>query len=417
MKILILGQGGREHALIKCFKKSKSVSEIHALPGNDGIQQEAICHSISLNDFDSILALCKKYDFSFVFVGPEDPLVAGITDYLRQNQIPVIGPDKNSAQLEGSKIFSKKFMLEAKVPTARSFIVSSTAEAIEKSKNFSPPFVLKADGLAAGKGVFICKNQTELTEACNNIFEKKILGKAGEIALLEEFTPGWELSYLILTNGTDFTPLPLAQDHKRLLDNDKGPNTGGMGTIAPLKISDELNTKIIEQVIKPTIKLINEKNYVYRGVLFIGLMINNNEPSVLEYNVRLGDPETQVILPLIDNDCGLLMRDLSLGKLQKIQQNNLSSCCVISASPGYPDNPEKGLFISGLNTQKENEFSYHVHAGTLFKDNQWLTNGGRVIGSIGIDTTIEGARKKAYDISANLSWSGLQKRSDIGLKN
>lgn len=414
MKILILGQGGREHALIKAFKNSPLVTEIHILPGNDGMKKEAIVHSLSMTDVEKIIALCIQTEIDFVFIGPEDPLVAGVSDKLRDRGILVVGPSQQAAQLEGSKVFAKEFMLEAKVPTAPYFVVSSVEQTLEKAKNFQPPYVLKADGLAAGKGVFICKTLEELKNASESLFEKNIFGDAGKKALLEKFEPGWELSYIVLTNGEKFISLPLAQDHKRLLDNNEGPNTGGMGTIAPLIISTALKHEIENKIIAPSVKHLQQRQFLFRGILFVGIMVTSEGPKVLEYNVRLGDPETQVILPLIESDLALTMMHLSQGSLDPIQLKNIHAACVILAAPGYPDAPEKGLPISGLEQILDSSNSYSIHAGTKFSGSQWLTNGGRVIGAVGLGNTKEEALKHAYEVNEQIHWQGKQFRSDIG---
>ena len=320
MKVLIIGQGGREHALDYALSQSPSVSEIHAIPGSDGMAREAICHSLNINNHEDIIQFCLKMQIHYVFIGPEEPLVNGLSDSLRDRGILVVGPSQAAAKLEASKIFSKQFMREAQIPTAQFEIVNSVESTLAQKHKFTAPFVLKADGLAAGKGVFICKDELELENAARDLFEKKILGEAGSEALLEQFMPGWELSFLILTNGQDYEALPLAQDHKRLLDGDQGPNTGGMGTVAPLKIDDELLKKIETKIVQPTVQLLKEKNLLYRGVLFLGLMITEQGPQLLEYNCRFGDPETQVILPLIEGDLGKIFHDLAVGKLQKIKQ-------------------------------------------------------------------------------------------------
>lgn len=414
MKILIIGSGGREHALVKAFKLSPLVTEIHAIPGSDGMSTEALCHpNYQWRDFESIVQFCIQYTIDFVMIGPEDPCVLGLTDYLRERGILVIGPDKQASQLEGSKIFSKNFMLQAKVPTAHAKVVESVEQALCESQGFTPPYVLKADGLCAGKGVFICDNQDELKNAASQLFEKKIFGQAGNKALLEQFTPGYELSVLLLTNGTDFQMLPIAQDHKRLLDGQKGPNTGGMGTVAPLEISKKLYEKIIEQVILPTLHELQRRQMLYRGVLFIGLMVNSESPSVLEYNTRFGDPETQVILPLLDTDIAKLFFELSKGNLKTFNTKNLHAACVIKASHGYPEEPKIGDTINGL-PNSDTTTSWVIHAGTKKRQGQFVTHGGRVLGCVGIGQSLEAALVEAYQLAGKISWEGSHQRSDIG---
>jgi phosphoribosylamine---glycine ligase len=416
LKVLVLGQGGREHALVHALARSASVAEVHAAPGSSGISLEAQCHDLSLDDAKSISNFCVAQKIDFVFIGPEDPLVAGLSDELRENGVLAVGPSKEAAQLEGSKIFSKEFMRDAGVPTSQFQIVSSTAQALIAAKNFTPPFVLKADGLAAGKGVFICQDIGELERACKDLFDDKILGLAGHQALLEEYLPGWELSYLVLTNGEQWQTLPLAQDHKRLLDGDKGPNTGGMGTVAPLSISAELRSQIETKIVAPSVNLLKERNMLYRGVLFIGVMVTDLGPQVLEYNCRFGDPETQVILPLIDGDWGLIFKSLAGGKLLELKPNNLFASCVVMAAPGYPISPEKGLSFEG-DLHSASMDRYFLHAGSKkTATGQWQTNGGRVLNAIGLGASLKESLTNAYEQAQQASWPNLQMRSDIGKK-
>ncbi len=414
MKVLVIGHGGREHALVKSFSRSPSVVEVHCIPGNDGIAKEALCHKISLEDKEQIIQFCLRTEIDYVFIGPEDPLVQGLADHLRERGILVVGPNADGAKLEGSKIFAKEFMMSAQVPTAKYEIVRNLEQTLHAAKSFTPPYVLKADGLAAGKGVYICKDLPELESAATDLFIKKILGKSGEQALLEQFMPGWELSFLILTNGNEHVTLPLAQDHKRLNDNHTGPNTGGMGTIAPLNIASELLTQIEEKIVKPSIKEIKTRGMIFRGILFIGVMITEQGPQVLEYNVRFGDPETQVILPLIENDTALLFKNLARGILDPIKIRNIHTCCVIMASEGYPQNPKKNVLIEG-DLLSETPSSYFIHAGTIKSgSDQWLTNGGRVLGAVGLGSTLQEAIANAYNQASKAHWPAKQMRSDIG---
>lgn len=414
MKILVLGQGGREHALVKAFLKSPLNPVVHCLPGNDGIATEALCFAtISLDQKNEILQHCLNEKYDFVFFGSEDPLVNGLSDLLRQNNIFAVGPSQYWAQLEGSKIFAKKFMTDANIPTARYKIVSSVEEVQKYFSEFTPPYVLKADGLAAGKGVFICPTVEDLLYSADQIFNQKQLGPAGSIALLEQFSLGWELSYLLFTNGKDYVPLPIAQDHKRLFDNQKGPNTGGMGTWAPLKISDELNQRIINTIVLPSVKKLSEHQSPYWGVLFIGIMVHDDQPTVLEFNVRLGDPETQSILPLIKSDLATFSFELAQGKLGQLDYSDQFATCVVLASPGYPDSPQKGLKIEGMNRQFSNSL-YPIFAGVKIKNETWFTNGGRVLGCVGIGASKNDSILKAYDLAKSINWPGIHFRTDIG---
>lgn len=416
MKVLVIGKGGREHALVRALRLSPSVSEVHAFPGSPGMAQEAVCHSPGSSPVESLLQLVDRAKIDLVVVGPEKELVEGWSDALREKNIAVVGPGQKAAQLEGSKIYSKQFMTSAGVPTSRFEIVTDVESVLKAAENFLPPFVLKADGLAAGKGVFICKNPDELKAAARFLFEEKGLGPAGERALLEQFQPGWELSYLILTNGRDYQSLPLAQDHKRLRDEDQGPNTGGMGVVAPLEISADLQRQIEERVILPSLKELEKRQLLYRGVLYIGLMITPEGPSVLEYNVRFGDPEAQVLLPLIDGDWGEVFRSLAQGELKPLQWKSLSSACVVLAAEGYPDSPKAGVLIEG-DVKFESPSSYFLHAGTAQNsDGQWVTAGGRVLNSIGIGSTVKEALNHAYHQAKKVNWPALQMRQDIGAK-
>jgi phosphoribosylamine--glycine ligase len=410
MNILVIGSGGREHALIKSFKKSPLAKNIFVLPGNDGMSDDAQLVQIEQNNFPEITSFCKANKIDFVFIGPEDPLVHGLSDLLRENKIPCIGPSKMTAQLEGSKIFAKKFMNKAKVPTANFYVVSDVEETLSKADFFSAPYILKADGLAAGKGVFICKSKDELKNAATDLFVHKKFGDAGKTAILEQNLPGWELSVLVLTNGQDFETLPLAQDHKRLLDHDLGPNTGGMGTVAPMKISDSLYQKIKTEIIKPSIDQIQNENLLYRGILFIGIMVVDQQPYALEYNTRFGDPETQVILPLLDTDTVILFSDLSNGVLNPILQNNLSAVCIVNAAEGYPDQPVRGTPL-----QFDDEIKEHLlFAGVKKTSAGLVSNGGRVFNVIATAENTDKALQKAYAFNSRIQMKDRLFRTDIG---
>lgn len=416
MKFLVIGQGGREHAIVKALSRSPSVTQIHAIPGNNGMAREAICHDMNWQDFENLTNFCHRMEIDCVVIGPENPLVDGLSDRLRERGVIVFGPSAEAAQLEGSKIYAKRFMEQVQAPTARYAVVKSVQDVENQLSSFTPPYVLKADGLAGGKGVYICKDKAELMERSRDLFEKKVLGDAGKQALLEQFQPGWEMSYLVLTNGSEFAALPVAQDHKRLKDQDAGPNTGGMGTLAPVPVSPDLQQKIDEQIVRPTVEGLKKNALIYRGVIFIGLMITEDGPKILEYNVRFGDPETQVILPLIENDWGQVFYEVACGRLPKIRQRNVSACCVVLAAPGYPDAPQKGVRINGDPTEDFSS-SYFLHAGTTRSaDGQWLVNGGRALNAVGIGSTPQEAIQHAYQLSEKVSWDGLQKRSDIGAK-
>ena len=415
MKVLVIGQGGREHAIVHALARSSSVSEIHVLPGNEAMSRQAICHSFSWKETEKVVQLCLRSDIQFVMIGPEEPLVAGLADQLRERGILVVGPSAQGARLEGSKIYSKNFVVEAGIPTAHFEIVNSVEGTLTAAKKMTPPYVLKADGLAAGKGVLICKTLETLRQGAVDFFEKQTLGPAGTSALLEQFTQGWEMSFIVLTNGSEFESLPIAQDHKRLMDNDEGPNTGGMGTVAPLAIPIELRNNIENKIVRPCLQHLQKNGILYRGIIFFGLMIDGNEPSLIEINCRFGDPETQVMLPLIENDWGLVLKSLATGNLVPLKQRPLFSACVVMASPGYPSSPQKGVTILG-DLFAETPASYFDVAGARKENSIWVTDGGRVLGAIGLGGSLDEALRNAYAQTGKANWKGLLLRKDIGKK-
>ncbi len=415
MRVLVVGQGGREHSLVRALYFSPSVTEVHAVPGSDGMT-EAICHrNTDTRNINAVLELCQKFQFDLVVIGPEQALVGGLSNTLRAAGIAVFGPSQEAARLEGSKIFNKQFLVDGNIPTAPSVVVQSVDETLEAAETFSPPYVLKADGLAGGKGVYICQTLADLREAAAELFEQKILGAAGEKALLEKFQKGFELSYFILTNGESYVSLPMAQDHKRIGEGETGPNTGGMGTIAPIPILPEEHNIILQKVVEPTVRHMREKKMVYRGVLFIGLMMTQDGPSVLEFNVRFGDPETQVLMPLLDGDWGKVFLSVAKGEIPALQWKNIYAACVVMAAEGYPQTVVKGSPITGdLNTQTSS--SYFLHAGTQKDAKGWVVSGGRVLNAVGLGSSHREALKKAYDLCEQAQWTGIQYRRDIGKK-
>ena len=413
MNILVIGSGGREHAIIKSLGRSAKVNTIYCSPGNAGIAELATNVNLEIKNHPAVAGFCAEKKIDLVFIGPEDPLVDGLADSLRTNKIAVFGPSKSAAKLEGSKIFAKSFMQEAGVPTAAADLVSTVAETLAAAEKYTAPYILKADGLAAGKGVFICANLAELKNAAVDVFERKTLGAAGNYALLEQNIPGKEISLLVLTNGSEFQALPMAQDHKRLQDNNTGPNTGGMGTIAPMQIEKELYEKIITRVVMPSINQLKTRGYLFYGVLFIGLMIKDDEPYVLEYNVRFGDPETQVILPLIENDLAELFFELSNGKLCPLKLNGKTAFCIVNAAEGYPEKPVKNKTIV---LPENTESTYTLHAGTAISPTgQLVSAGGRVLNIIAVRDNFTQAREAAYEFNAQVQFEGRQFRNDLGM--
>ena len=389
---------------------------MHAVPGSEGISQEAICHSIDLGDAKVVEAFVKKYNFDCVVIGPETYLVAGLADQLRSFGVAVVGPSQIAAQLEGSKIFAKEFMLQSGAPTAAYEIVEDVTGTLKAAQKFSPPYVLKADGLAAGKGVFVCATLPELKSAAEFLFEQKGLGLAGRRALLEQFQEGYEISYLILTNGAEAQPLPLAQDNKRLQDCDVGPNTGGMGVVGPVKISPELALEIENKIVTPTLRHLQGSGLLYRGVLYIGLMITPKGPTIIEFNVRFGDPECQVIMPLLDGDWGQVFIKLAKGELMPLRWKNLHLACVVLAAPGYPDQSRKDVVLEG-DLGFTSASSYFLHAGTAKNSSgEWVTAGGRVLNAVGLGSSLPEAIQAAYGQATHVAGPGLQMRKDIGSK-
>lgn len=420
MKILVIGQGGREHALVKGLLHSSPKSQIFALPGSDGIALEAKCFAGDMLNPQNVLDVVKQNAIDLVVIGPESSLAAGVGDRLRKENILVFGPDQSDAQLESSKIYAKEFMLRHKLPTSKARTVTSVAETLKFAKTeFTPPWVLKADGLAAGKGVVICSTLQDLENHARTFFEDKIFGEAGTKALLEQFITGTEMSLLLLVADDHVQALPLAQDHKRLLDKDEGPNTGGMGCVAPLKVSEEMNAQLDGQIVKPIAAALKNDGRRYRGILYVGLMMTADGPQIIEFNCRWGDPEAQVLIPLIRGDLGHTLSEIAQGRMPPVDFHDQSVACIVLAAPGYPDKPEKNLKIAlgkSFEEQNTNSKQYWIHAGTSFKSNQWVTSGGRVLNAIVIDKNIPTACQKAYEWLSSCATSPLFYRKDIGGK-
>jgi phosphoribosylamine--glycine ligase len=416
MKVLVIGRGGREHALVKALTFSPQVEQIHALPGSHGIKSHALCHPVDSLDFSAVFNVVKKYSIDLVIIGPETEIAKGLGDYLREQGVLVFSPSQEASQLESSKIFCKEFLKEANVNTAPYEIIDSVDTCLNQVEKFTPPYVLKADGLAAGKGVFICSSKEELKKCAKGIFEEKWFGESGKRAILEQFQKGWELSYLIVTNGMDYKPFPLAQDHKTLKDNDEGPNTGGMGVVAPLRIDLSLEEEIQNKILRPIVDELNKRKMIYRGVLYVGIMVTETGPSVLEINVRFGDPEAQVILPLLDGDWSEVFMQVAKGELMDLNWKPLFSSCVVMAAAGYPEQVKNGDLIQG-DIKFETPSSYYLHAGTQLNiKNEWTTHGGRILNAIGIGSSLKESLDLSYAQAAKVNWPGMQMRKDIGSK-
>ena len=420
MIILILGSGGREHALSWKISKSSLCDKIYIAPGNGGTDKIGTNVDIDINNFHEIKSFILDKKIDLVIVGPEDPLVNGIVDFINNdkdlNDIKIFGPSKKGAQLEGSKDFSKDFMFRNNIPcgASKTFSKETFDNGVEFIKSLSPPYVLKADGLAAGKGVLIIDNKDEAIKELHSMLIDKKFGDASKNVLIEEFLDGIELSVFVITDGKNYIMLPEAKDYKRIGEKDTGPNTGGMGAISPVSFANETFLKKVEEkIIKKTIEGIQAEEIEYKGFLFIGLMNVRGEPYVIEYNVRMGDPETQVVIPRIENDLLEVIIKCIDGELNKIKIKPLNKfvSTVILASNGYPNSYEKGDEITNLEEIDESKI---FHAGTKNNKGKIESNGGRVLAATGFGITIEDALSKSYIIANNISWKNKYFRRDIG---
>jgi len=417
MKIAIIGSGGREHALALQISKSPILNELYCLPGNAGTCLIAKNIDINIEDFDKIYEFVKTSNIDLVIVGPEKPLVNGIVDFLEKKNIKTFGPKQKSAQLEGSKIFTKKICENYNIPTAKFKTFQEKEKAIEYLSKTIMPIVIKADGLAAGKGVYICKDLKSAKDAVNDIFNGKF-GTTNQI-LIEECLEGEEMSYFVISDGESFKTFKTAQDHKRVGEGDTGKNTGGMGAYSPSNIlNSDLENKILEKIIKPTFKAINDIGESYTGFLYAGLMIKDNNPYLIEYNVRMGDPECQTILPLLKTDLLNLLISCSEQKLNKenILWYEKKSICIVLCSKGYPESYEKNIEISNLDNLKLDDNNFIFHAGTKIENNQTYANGGRVLNFVSISDDFKKSRNLAIEQIKKLNWKSGFFRSDIGHK-
>lgn len=415
MKILVVGGGGREHAVIKKIKENKEVSEIFALPGNGGIASDAACVDIKATDIEKIAEFAVENKIDYAIVTPDDPLVLGCVDLLEEKGIPCFGPRKNAAIIEGSKVFSKNLMKKYNIPTAEYEVFTSAKEALEYIKTAPVPTVIKADGLALGKGVIIAQTRKEAEDAVISIMEDKKFGKSGDSIVIEEFLTGPEVSVLSFTDGKTVVPMVSSMDHKRAGDGDTGLNTGGMGTIAPNPYyTDSVAAECMEKIFLPTINAMNSENRTFKGCLYFGLMLTEKGPKVIEYNCRFGDPETQVVLPLLESDLLTVMKAVTDGKLSEteVKFKNQSACCVVMASKGYPVSYEKGYEITIPDEIKDNVYV----AGAKLSGGKLLTDGGRVLGAVSTAETLEKAIQKAYGVAEKISFENAYFRRDIGKK-
>ena len=413
MKLLVVGGGGREHAIIKSLKKNPEITEIFACPGNGGIAKDAICTGIGATKIDEIVAFAVENAIDYAVVAPDDPLVLGCVDALNEKGIPCFGPKANAAIIEGSKVFSKNLMKKYGIPTAQYEVFSDMNAALNYLDNAPIPTVVKADGLALGKGVIIAQTREEAKQAVRDMMEGGIFGKSGSTVVIEEFLTGPEVSVLAFTDGKVVKPMVSSMDHKRIGDHDTGLNTGGMGTIAPNPYyTAEIAEECMKTIFLPTIDAMNAEGRTFQGCLYFGLMLTPNGPKVIEYNCRFGDPETQVVLPLLESDLLTVMRACTEGKLAETEVKfaDKHACCVILASSGYPTSYKKGFEMSFT----EEALAATFIAGAKLENGKLLTNGGRVTGTTAIAGSLEEAIKEAYRLSDGVKFEGAYRRSDIG---
>ncbi|MBR0416576.1 MAG: phosphoribosylamine--glycine ligase [Firmicutes bacterium] len=413
MKILVVGSGGREHAIIKKIKENKDVEVIYALPGNGGMAKDAVCVDIGATDIDGIVAFAKEKAVDYAVVAPDDPLALGCVDALEAAGIPSFGPRANAAIIESSKVFSKELMKKYGIPTASYDVFDDPEEALRFVKTAPLPTVVKADGLALGKGVIIAMTHEEAEDAIKEIMLDKKFGKSGDRIVIEEFLEGPEVSVLSFTDGKTLVPMVSSMDHKRAGDGDTGLNTGGMGTVAPNPYyTDKVAAECMEKIFIPTMNAMNAEGRTFKGCLYFGLMITKDGPKVIEYNCRFGDPETQVVLPLLESDLLTIMMAVTDSRLAEteVRFSDKHACCVIVASKGYPEHYEKGFEMT---IPEEIEDKVYV-AGAKISDGKLLTNGGRVVGCTAVADSLEEAIKGAYDVAKKVRFDNAYMRTDIG---
>ena len=419
MKVLVIGSGGREHALVWKITQSPKVSQVYCAPGNAGISRLAQCVNIDADSIEKLIDFAQKEKIDLTVVGPELPLSRGIVNEFNKQGLRIFGPSKEAAKIESSKVFSKYLLKKYNIPTANYQVFQNSEKALDYIKQKTFPLVIKADGLAAGKGVFIVKNLLEAKDALNALMEEKKFGEAGRQVIIEEFLEGEELSILAFCDGKTVVPMVSSQDHKKIFDNDLGPNTGGMGAYSPVPFyPDELEKRVLEEILKPTVKGLRNEGKEYKGVLYAGLILTKEGPKVLEFNARFGDPETQVILPRLKTDLIDILNAVIDSTLHKIniQWEDNAVVCVVVASGGYPGKYQKGKVISGLERLEKMKNMIAFHAGTKFQDNQVITSGGRVLGITAWDETISKAKERAYKGVKEIYFEDMYYRKDIAAK-
>ena len=415
MKIMVVGGGGREHAIIKKLKENKEITEIFALPGNGGIAADATCVPVKATDIDGIVNFAKENTIDYAVVAPDDPLVLGAVDALSELGIPCFGPNKAAAIIEGSKVFSKNLMKKYGIPTAEYEVFSDIKAALDYLETAPIPTVIKADGLALGKGVIIAMTREEAKEAVHSMMEDKVFGESGSSVVIEEFLTGPEVSVLSFTDGKTVVPMISSMDHKRAKDNDEGLNTGGMGTVAPNPYyTSEIAEQCMKEIFIPTMEAMNAEGRTFKGCLYFGLMITPKGPKVIEYNCRFGDPETQVVLPLLESDLLTVMKATTDGTLSdtEVKFADKNACCVIMASDGYPQKYESGFEIKIADEVKDNVYV----AGAKIEDGILKTAGGRVLGVTAVEDTLEKAIDSSYAKVQKVSFDNAYYRKDIGKK-
>ena len=416
MKVLVIGSGGREHALVWKLSRSPEVDKLYCAPGNGGIGDLAELVPIGPEKIDRLADFAQQEKIDLTVVGPELPLTLGIVDLFQERGLRIFGPEREAAKLEGSKAFAKEILKERRIPTAAFATFSDATSAKQYLAGRKPPYVIKADGLAAGKGVLICVSRDEAQAAVDDVLVRKLFDAAGEKVVIEEFLEGEEASFMVLTDGEHVFPLASSQDHKRVFDGDQGPNTGGMGAYSPAPVvTPQIHRQIMEEILQPLLKGLKKKQIDYRGVLYVGLMLTADGPKVLEFNARFGDPECQPLMLRLKSDLLPLLEATIDGRLGQVKAEweEDAAVCVVLCAGGYPGSYEKGTAISGLERLRDWRRGCVFHAGTIKKDGRWLTCGGRVLGVTALGNKIESAIAEAYRAVGQIAWEGMHYRKDI----
>jgi phosphoribosylamine---glycine ligase len=416
LRVLVVGGGAREHALAWKLARADGIDELYAAPGNPGMAAVATCVPIAADATVELVEFAASLRIDLTVVGPELPLVMGIADEFGRRGLPLVGPSRAAAELEGSKVFSKEFCVRHGIPTPRARVAHTRSEAAAAVKELGIPIVFKADGLAAGKGVQVCRSKDEVEQAMVRYFEERAFGAAGARVLVEEFLAGEEVSFMVLADGANVLPLASARDYKRVADGDRGPNTGGMGAVSPVPLESGLATTILREIVHPTVAGLAAEGRPYRGVLYAGVMATAAGPRLLEFNCRFGDPETQAVLPRLEDDLVPLLRATTSGEIasQRVTWKREAAVCVVLASAGYPDAPRRGDAIAGLGEALAEPGVLVFHAGTALQDGRLVTAGGRVLSVVGRGVTVAEAARGAYDAVEKVRFDGMQFRTDIG---